>query len=320
MEIPAWLKTGPGGGHDSAAAQPAAGRMGFFRNRRFLDNTLRHIVSFLEDTMFNEHTSARKGFLQIIEARIKIITILLFVFVLSLQKSIGGIAIFLLLAILLGSVSKVPLRSFLKRLLPAAVITFFISVPVLLNLIVDGRPLFVLFRFEGPLRIGPMVIPGELCITAQGLKSAVTLFLRVLASVSLVFLLTMTTQPNTFIKSLSSLIPGSLRWVVSISYRYIFFLLRRVEQFVMGLKSRQIAAVNTIKGRHWAASRIGMLFSMSMEFSNELAIAMESRGYTGESSGVQRSTFRVGDLSAKDIGWLFFSVLFAGVMIWKSFT
>jgi cobalt/nickel transport system permease protein len=319
MEIPAWLKTGPAGGH-SAAGLPAAERDGFFRKRRFLDNTLGHIVSFLEDTMFNEHTSARKGLLQTIEARIKIISLLLFIFVLSLQKSIGAIAIFLILVVVLGGLSKVPPASFLKRLLPAAVMTLFISMPAVLNLVVDGRPLLVLFRFESPLGIGPLTIPGEISVTAQGLKSAVSLFLRVVASVSLVFLLTMTTQPNIFIKSLSSLIPGSLRPVVSISYRYVFFLLRRVEQFIMGLKSRQISAVKASKGRRWAASRIGMLFSISMELSNELAMAMESRGYTGEGSGVQLSTFRVSDLSGKDIGWIVFSILFSGVMVWKSFT
>jgi cobalt/nickel transport system permease protein len=319
MEIPEWLKTGPGSGHHSPAAPLETGQKGFFRSRRFIDATLSHVISFLEDTMFNENTSTRNGFFQMIEPRIKVITLLLFIVLLSLQKSIGGIAIFFLLAILMGIASKVPLRSSLKRLLPGAVITLFISIPVLLNLVVDGQPLFVLFRFEGPLKIGPVVIPGEISITGQGLKSAITLFLRVIASMSLVFLLTMTTPPNAFIKALSSLIPGSLKSVVSISYRYIFFLVRKVEQFVMGLKSRQIAVMNPAKGRHWVASRIGLLFSMSMELSNELAMAMESRGYREGSSGVQGSPFKVRDLSRKDIGWLVFSILFTGVMIWKSF-
>jgi energy-coupling factor transporter transmembrane protein EcfT len=87
----------------------------------------------------------------------------------------------------------------------------------------------------------------------------------------------------------------------------------------MGLRSRQIIAVKPSTGRHWVASRIGLLFSMSMEFSNELAMAMESRGYKTEGSRVHRSRFRLSDLSLRDILWLFFSILFAGVMAWKSF-
>jgi cobalt/nickel transport system permease protein len=184
---------------------------------------------------------------------------------------------------------------------------------------VEGDPLFVLFRLERPLNLGPLLIPGEITITRQGLDSALTLLLRVLTSVSLVFLLTMTTPPNAFVKAVSSLVPGSLRPVVSISYRYIFFLIRKVEHFIMGLRSRQIIAVKPSTGRHWVASRIGLLFSMSMEFSNELAMAMESRGYKTEGSRVHRSRFRLSDLSLRDILWLFFSILFAGVMAWKSF-
>jgi cobalt/nickel transport system permease protein len=231
---------------------------------------------------------------------------------------VEGIAAFLLLAALIGTISKIPLLSLLKRLAPAAAITFFISIPVLLNLVVQGEPLFILFRFEGPLKVGPIVVPQEISITRQGLESALTLLLRVVASVSLVFLLTMTTPPNTLIKSLSSLAPGSLKWVVSISYRYIFFLVRKVEQFIMALKSRQIAAVGPSKGRHWVASRIGLLFSMSMELSSELAMAMKSRGYKEEFKD-RSSEFGAGRLSFPDKAWLVFSFLFAGVMLWKSF-
>lgn len=316
--MPAWLRSQPDDSRPSLT--PTAGiRRVFSRKGRFLDATLGHVVSFLGETMFNERTSARNGFFQMIEPRIKIITLLLFIVILSLQKSIEGVAIFLVLAVLLGTASKVPLLSFLKRLMPAAAITFFISIPVLLNLVVEGQPLLVLFKFEGPVKIGPMVFPQEISITWQGLKSASTLFLRVVASVSLVFLLTMTTSPNAFMKSLSSLVPGSLKPVVSISYRYIFFLMRKVEQFVMGLKSRQIAVVGPAKGRHWVASRIGLLFSMSMEFSDELAMAMKSRGYREEEFKVKSSKFGVGKLSLQDKAWLIFSMLFAGVMIWKSF-
>lgn len=315
MELPAWLKSQPDDSQRSSASPAGPARKLLFHKGRFLDATLSHVISFLGDTMFNERTSVRKGFFQMIEPRIKILSLLLFIVVLSFQKSIGGIAVFLLLAILLAITSKVPLLSFLKRMMPAAVITLFISLPVLLNLVVEGRPLFVLLSLGGPLKVGPMVVPAEISVTSQGLKSAITLFLRVIASVSLVFLLTMTTPPNVFIKSLSSLIPGSLRSVVSISYRYIFFLLRKVEQFVMGLKSRQIAVVTPASGRHWVASRIGLLFSMSMEFSTELAMAMESRGYKEEEFKIQNAG---SEIAGRDIAWLTFSIFFAGVMIWKS--
>ncbi len=319
MEIPEWLKSQPVAVQSSSTLHPARAQTGSFRKERFLDATLGRIISFLEDTMFNERTSNRNGLLQKIEPRMKVVTVILFIILLSLQKAMGGIAIFFLLAVLLGIASKLPLLSFLKRLMPAAIITFLISLPVLLNVVVDGQPLLVLLTFKERMRLGPVVTPVEIAITSQGVKSAVTLFLRVVSSVSLVFLITMTTPPHAFVKSLSSLVPGPLKSVVSISYRYIFFLVRKVEQFVMGLRSRQIAVVSNTKGRHWVASRIGLLFSISMEFSNELAMAMESRGCGDEGFRAQSSKFEMRKLSLPDKAWLIFTVLFTGIMIWKSF-
>ena len=89
---------------------------------RFLDKTLRHVVSFVEDTMFNERTSSIKGFLQGTEPRIKIVIIFLFIIVLSFQKTVSGIVVFLSLALLLALLSGV-LITLLKRLMPAMVFT-----------------------------------------------------------------------------------------------------------------------------------------------------------------------------------------------------
>jgi cobalt/nickel transport system permease protein len=318
MEIPRWLKTDPMTHQPSAPGTHRPRSKGLFGNTRFLDKTLRHIISFVEDTMFNENISAMNGLLQMIQPKVKVVSLLSFVVLLSLQKSPEGIAVFSLLAILLVFASRIPLRTFAKRLLPAAVLTLTISVPVILNLVVEGDPLFVLLRFERSVNIGPLVVPKELAVTRQGLGSAVTLLLRVVTSVSIVFLLTMTTRPNTFVKTLTSLVPGALKPLVSISYRYIFFLVRKAEHFIMGLRSRQIAAITSSTGRHWVASRIGLLFSLSMEFSNDLSMAMQSRGYRGERYNVQGPECEVKKFSLLDKTWIFFSILFAGVMIWKS--
>jgi len=319
MEIPPWLRSQLDTPNRSAGPHRSCLRKRLFRGDRFIDATLSHAVSFLQDTLFNERTSSQCGLLQIIEPRIKLVTLIFFIVLLSLQKSATGIAAFLLVAFFLGTASRVPLLALLKRLTPVAVITFVVALPALLNVVVEGRPLLVLFRSVGPVKIGPVVIPQEIAITEQGLKSAATLFFRAVGSVSLVLLITMTTQPGALMKSLSSIVPGPLKPVTSISYRYIFFLLRKVELFVMGLKSRQIAPVDASRGRRWVASRIGLLFSLSMAFSNELAMAMESRGYRGEEFKGQSSRSGVRRLSLPDKAWLIFCTLFAGIVIWKSF-
>ena len=313
MGIPDWLKT---------VTRDELQVTSIKRPReRFLDKTLRHVVSFVEDTMFNERTSSIKGFLQGTEPRIKIISIFLFIVLLSFQKTIPGIVVFLSFALLLALLSGV-LIILLKRLMPAMVFTILIALPAVLNLTVDGEPLLILHEFEKPHTFYQITIPAHISVTKQGALSALTLFLRVIASVSLVFLLTLTTPPNRFIKAVSSFVPGAFKSIVSISYRYIFFLTRKVEEFIMGFRARNISSLATRRhssliGQRWTASRIGLLFSMSIRLSAELERAMEARGYDYNFE-VKSERLKVSDISRSDILLIIFSITIAGVMFWKS--
>jgi cobalt/nickel transport system permease protein len=312
METPVWLSTK---NEEEAGQSSLPRRTSRAGKERFIDKTLRHVLSFIEDSMFSENIAKKRGLLQGVEPRLKIVTLLFLVVVLSLQKSIGDIVIFLFLSFALVAASRISLPFFLKKLLPAAIITLCISLPVVLNLVVKGKPLIVLFRFERPVDIGPLIVPDSIEITEQGLKSALTLLFRVVASVSFVFLMIMTTRPNTFMKSVASLIPGPLSSVVSMGYRYIYLLARKTEQFIMGLRSRQIVRVTSGRGQRWAASRMGLLFSISMDIANELAMSMESRGYRGDRFRIQDLKFKMG---RRDVLWLIFVLVFCGVMTWKS--
>lgn len=317
MKIPDWLK------HTEHRIQDTEGRK---TKEKFLDRTLRHIVSFTEDIMFNEMTSSKNGFLQKIEPRIKVLTILLFIVILSLQKSLYAISAFFFISSVLALLSRIPPVLFIQRLLPAFLFTLFIAAPAALNLIVKGEPLITLYNFKNSYSIGSLMIPQEISITKQGLSSAIALILRATASVSLVFLLTLTTPPNKLIKTVSSFMPGAFKSIVSMSYRYIFFLVRKIEQFIMGFRSRNISSVSPEyrkvfggKEQRWVASRMSLLFSISLKLSAELEQAMVSRGYDYNFK-VQSSKFKVSEFSRADIIWLIFSVIFMGAMLWKSLT
>jgi energy-coupling factor transporter transmembrane protein EcfT len=325
MGMPDWLKT---------AARDELHVVSIKKPReRFLDKTLRHVVSFVEDTMFNERASYMKGFMQGAEPRIKIIIIFLFIVLLSFQKTVSGIVVFLSFALLLALLSGV-LVILLKRLMPAMIVTMLIALPAALNLIVAGEPIVMLYEFEKPYVFYQITIPAHIFITKQGALSALTLFLRVTTSVSLVFLITLTTPPNRFIKAVSAFMPGAFKSIVSISYRYIFFLTRKVEGFIMGFKARNISSLiprsrisgtrlsdragsSSLIGQKWTASKIGLLFSMSIRLSAELERAMEARGYD-YNSGVQSERLRVSDISKTDILLIIFSIAIIGGMLWKS--
>lgn len=310
MVIPEWLKIPP------HPLLQKGGKGGI--KERFLDKTLRHVVSFTDDTMFNERISLKNGFLQKIEPRIKVLTIISFIILLSLQKSLYSISAFFLVSLALAFISRIPLLLFIQRILPAFLFTLLISMPAALNFIVNGEPIIRLFIFKSGWSIGTLDIPQEIFVTKQGLLSAATLLSRVTVSVSLVFLLTLTTLPNRFIKAVSSFMPRTFKSIVSMSYRYIFFLVRKVEQFIMGFKSRNISSVSHgVTGRKWVVSRMGLLFSISLNLSKELELAIKSSGYRYEFE-IQNSKFKISEFSRTDIIWVIFSVIFTGVIIWKS--
>lgn len=279
MELPVWL-----------TGEPALeGRRSQTRRieERFLDKTLHHIVSFTGETLFNERIPQRGGFLQGIEPRFKIAGLVGSLVALSFQKTIEGLALCLIASFLMALASRVPILFFGKRLMPAFVFTALIALPATLSAIVQGEPLFVLYAFEKSYRLGFLEIPRAVSITKEGAESALTLTLRVTTSVSLVLLMTLTTPPARLIKAVASFMPGVLQFISSIGYRYIFFLVRKVEQFILGFKSRSFCPIQVSGKQRWIASRIGLLFSISLRLSQELEKAMESRGYqpTGEKSG-----------------------------------
>lgn len=311
MEIPEWLKIPP---HPPLLK---GGKRGI--KEKFIDKTLRHVLSFTEDIMFNETFSAKKGFLQRIEPRLKLVSLIMFIIILSLQKSIDGIVIFLVLSLSLVLFSRIPLSLFLKRLFPVFLITTVITFPVTFSIILNGDPLLILYKLNTPHQIGPIEIPSVISLTRQGVSSALILILRVVTSVSILFLITLTTSPNRLIKTITYFIPGTLKSIISISYRYIFFLIRKLEQFIMGIKSRNSSAIDVTVQQRLVASRIGILFSFGLRLSRDLERAMESRGYR---FGVKSLEFRVlthgSKLTTHDFLWLIFSIIFAGVMLWKS--
>ncbi|MFN3395722.1 MAG: energy-coupling factor transporter transmembrane component T family protein [Thermodesulfovibrionales bacterium] len=297
----------------------------------FLDKTLRHILSIIEDTIFNEKASKMHGLLQSINPLLKILTFLIFLMLIALMKSPIEIAPFLILGIFLVILSRLSLLSVLKRVLPLILLTFLIALPASLNIVVKGKEIFILYTFKS----SPGIFGFQrIAITEEGLISMLTLIMRVSCSVLFVILLTTTTRPDRFVKSLTVFVPGVFRSIIGITYRYIFFLVRKVEEFVMGLESRRLNSVRSSGGRKWVASRIGLLFSISMQLSKELSLAMQSRGYHEKEdrksddreqklndiwhrSSDSLFNIRHSSFQLINIAWFIFSMVFDGLIIWK---
>ncbi len=265
--LPEWLTT-----PQAIRAPQAAGARG--RGRRpLLERTLHEAVRFLDDALFNEAVSARNGFLQKVDARIKIAVTLVLIVALSFRRSPLEMLPFAVFALLLAVLSRVPIGVFLKRLLPPVLMTCAIAIPASLNLVVKGQKVFTILNTGGWHGL-----PPEVYLTRQGLLSAIGLVIRVLASLELVFLVSFTTRPARLVKGLGSMLPGFLRTLAGISYRYIFFLVRRLEEFILAQKARTAGGISGAQARAWTGSRAASLLLLSLELKDDLKMAMEARG------------------------------------------
>lgn len=312
MSLPRWLT-------ESGEETPPIDGRGFSAPKeRFIHKTIRHAVSFTQDALFNTDVSSRNGFLQRVEPRLKTAGIVLFIILVSLQKTPQGIAAFTAAAAVLALVSRIPPWRLMKRLLPVAAFTSAIAAPSVLNLIVDGDALITLFSFDSPLKLGPLTVPKEITITHEGTLSALTLVLRAVTSVLAVFVLTMTTAPEKLIRSVSFFLPGTLGTVLSVSYRYIYFLLLRLREFVTAYRARSTGGCGPQRGgtagegARWAASRTSSLFAISLRMSRSLQTAMEARGYSFDAARTAAPDAR--PLGLYDLLWAAF---LAAAIIWS---
>ncbi len=267
---------------------------------RFLDKTLLAVSQVAERSFFSEEHARTRGLLQSLDVRVRLITFLFLLVVVSFVHAPRSLWLLSGVSLLLAACSRVPPGPFLKRVWFVPVVAAAIVLPATLNIVTPGEPLWVVVGLEKARSLGPYTVPQEIAVTRQGLWSAVVLVSRVTASVSLAVLLTLTTRWSDIFSGLRALmVPRVFVMTLSMTNRYLFVLLRLIQDMYRARRSRTIHPLSTAGDRGWVASRIGVLFKRSVEMSNDIYLAMVSRGYHGEVLAVTefRTTFR-------DYAWL----------------
>lgn len=232
-----------------------------------VENTLHEISSTLERSLFAEEISARPGLLQSLDPRVKVISTLALLVGVSLSRSLAVIAAVYLLTLLLAWRSAVPANFFIKRV--------WLALPFFTGMII----LPALFITPGPVLAH---LPFGLTITQTGATSALFLLLRVSTSVSLTLLLVLTTSWNVVLSALSVLkVPDVFILILGMTYRYIYLLLHTANDMFLSRKSRMVGRLNSAENRRMVAAVSGTLLSKSLNMSEEVYLAMQSRGFRG---------------------------------------
>jgi cobalt ECF transporter T component CbiQ len=176
----------------------------------------------------------------------------------------------------------------------------------------------VVLAFTGVIALPALFLtPGEPMaaipfITVQGLHSALLLLVRVETAVTLTTVLVLTTSWSQVLKGLRSLgVPREVVMLLSMAYRYIFLLAETATQMFESRESRRVGVLVGAERRRILTQSAGVLMSKSMDLSQEVFMAMQSRGYRGDVVTMNEQRLR-----SRDYLGLMAFVAVAALAIW----
>lgn len=265
-------------------------------SRGFVEATTVGFTRAVTRAMLSEETARRRGLLQSLDARVRLIGLFAMVLSVTLSRKISVVAALFAAALLLAILSRVNLVMLAKRVwLIVLGFTGVIAIPALF--VTPGRAI---------------LSSGNLAITEPGLRTALLLILRVETAVTFTTLLILCTPWTHVLKALRTLrLPKEAIIMLAMTYRYIFLLVDTAGQMFESRRSRTVGVLNGQEQRQAAARTAGVLLSKSVALSNEVYLAMESRGFRGEVQIFSDFHMTMWDY----IGLLLFLAA-AGVSIW----
>ncbi len=267
------------------------------KGQGFLYKSISSFTGALESVILTESLGRRHGLLQKLDPRIKLVTTLLFIITVSLAHSLWSLAITFVLIMSLSLFSRIPPGFFVKRLLLfIPIFAVVIAVPALF--ITPGDPLLHIAR--------------GVTITLQGARTAGFLVLRVTDSLSFGLLLIMTTPWNNILVTLHWFrIPALVVDILGMTYRYIYLYLHTANSMFLARRSRTIGTFSASENRRWLLRALGTTLARTQHLSEEVYMAMLSRGYKGEMHVL--SDFR---LKPRDFLWAAFVLISAAILLW----
>lgn len=249
----------------------------------------------------------KDSFVHRMDPRAKLILVFLFVFIVFLANNTWAYLILGLYVLFVTTLTKIPITFILKGLKPIIWIILFTMV-------------FHIFLTKG----GELLFQvGPLSIYEEGIRQAIFISLRFLYLITITTILTLTTTPIEVTDGMETLFGPLKKWKVpvhelslmmSISLRFIPTLLQETDKIMKAQSARGVDfSSGPIKDRVKALVPLLVpLFISSFKRAEELAIAMEARGYQG---GEGRTKYRLLHWGGKDTVMLIGLVVLTIILI-----
>ena len=280
------------------------GCIGTRKKVSYLAKTLRGGAALLQQVMFGDDVAGRRGLLQRIDPRVKLVSLLVLLVVGGLSHSMITLVVMYGLTLVLAAASALPVGFFVKRVwLFVPIFTGIVVLPATLSIVTPGDVVLPLWHWNG----------ASQGFTAQGLTAAARVVCRVAVSISLVVLLTLTTPWVRLLAALRSLgVPRIFILIIGMGYRYIFLLLTTITDMFQARQARTPGAPqHDASARAFIGAGVGTLLGKAGQLSEEVHHAMVARGYRGDAT-----TFDHPDLGRVDLGYGVLVALTAAALLW----
>ncbi len=239
--------------------------------------------------------------------RIKVPALIIFLIILFMIKTYAGLLTMLVVALFLFYSAKVPFRYLIKGLRPILYISFFAMI------------IFFLFTKGGVVlfRLGPLTIESD------GVTEGIFVIIRLVTLVLFSLLLTLTTTPLSLTYGLGYFLRPFSRiglpteevvMIMAIALRFIPTLLEESQRLMRAQVSRgaDFESGSIFRKTKNMIPLIVPLFISAFRRADELALAMESRGYR---IGAKRSRLNDEPIGFSDLIILFALCLVLGLVI-----
>jgi energy-coupling factor transport system permease protein len=248
------------------------------------------------------------SFIHNLDPRVKIVLAVLYIAFLFIIQSAAAYLFAIAVTLFLVCLTRIPLKMYLRGLKPLLFILVFTA---LLNVFYSsGEPLVTFWIFT---------------ITAQGIKNAIFMILRIFMLVVSTSMLTYTTSPIVLTGGLERLLSPLAKirlpvhefsMMMTIALRFIPTLLEETDKIMNAQKARgaDFETGGLIKRAKALAPILIPLFISAFRRADDLATAMECRCYTGSAEG--RTHFVEYSMSPSDyVSLVFMAVLIAAAIL-----
>ncbi len=265
------------------------------RRPGFIERSVESLAGALGHARLCEDTALARGLLQRLDPRVKLCGFFALILAAAAARRIEVTVAVFALGVLLAALSRISIRKLAAHTwLAVLLFTGLVALPAI-------------FLTPGEAFLGP--------VTRQGLITAFRLIARAETAATLAALLVLTTPWTHVLKALRTLrVPALLVTILGMTYRYIFLLLRLAEEFFEARRSRLIRPLSRPEQRRMAGAAAGVLLHRSLQLSEDVYLAMQSRGFRG-------NAYTIDDFRPAPRDWLAgaFFALAAGAAFWGGF-